>query len=227
MSRLLLKKSCQWMVFSLAFMQCIAAQGAPLKADPKLHATKHVELPLQSSPDKVSLAFVGDIMLAETPGKMIARGHDPFTSFASLLRNTDIRVGNLECVVATTGSAEEGKPYTFRAHPRVIPLLKKHFDAVGIANNHTGDFGPQAFSQMLTLLQKEKLPYFGGGQNLSEAHRALIIERKGLKIALLAYDEFFHVISKLISTVPVSHGAKMNKSRSIFAVPAKSNMPIL
>lgn len=139
----------------------------------------------------VSIAFVGDIMLDDTPGKYVKKGHDPFAPFAALLNTADIRVGNLECVIATVGSAEVDKPYTFRAHPRNLKLLKKHFDAVSLANNHTGDFGPVAFDEMLTLLDKNKIGYFGGGANLSKAHLPLIIERNGLKIALLGYDEFF------------------------------------
>lgn len=141
--------------------------------------------------EPVSLIFVGDIMLADTPGKVIKRGQDPFAAFADIFRSADIRVGNLECVVATTGTPEEEKPYTFRAHPRSLKYVKRHFDAVSLANNHSGDFGPQAFSEMLGLLKKEKIAYFGGGSNLSEAHAPLIIERKGLRIALLGYNEFF------------------------------------
>jgi poly-gamma-glutamate capsule biosynthesis protein CapA/YwtB (metallophosphatase superfamily) len=139
----------------------------------------------------VSIAFVGDIMLDDGPGKYVKKGHDPFAPFASLLNTADIRVGNLECVIATLGSAEVDKPYTFRAHPRNLKLLKKYFDAVSLANNHTGDFGPVAFNEMLGLLEKNKIGYFGGGANLSKAHAPLIIERNGLKIALLGYDEFF------------------------------------
>jgi poly-gamma-glutamate synthesis protein (capsule biosynthesis protein) len=139
----------------------------------------------------VSIVFVGDVMLAETPGQRIRQGHDPFAPFARLLDQADVRVANLECVVARGGKAEAGKPYTFRAHPRALPLLKRHVDAVSLANNHSGDFGRDAFAEMLQHLQKTGVPYFGGGHNLSEAHAALIIERKGLKIALLGYDEFF------------------------------------
>jgi poly-gamma-glutamate synthesis protein (capsule biosynthesis protein) len=139
----------------------------------------------------VSVAFVGDIMLDETPGKYVKQGHDPFAPFAALLNTADIRVGNLECVVATLGSAEADKPYTFRAHPRNLKFLKQHFDALSLANNHTGDFGPVAFDEMLNLLEKNKIGYFGGGANLSKAHLPLIVERNGLKIALLGYDEFF------------------------------------
>jgi poly-gamma-glutamate synthesis protein (capsule biosynthesis protein) len=139
----------------------------------------------------VSIAFVGDVMLADTPGKLIARGRDPLTAFGPLLKQADLRVANLECVVATVGEAEVDKPWTFRAHPRTLKIVQRHFDAVGLANNHSGDFGPQAFGQMLGLLQAHGIGYFGGGHNLAESHRPLIIERKGLRIALLGYNEFF------------------------------------
>ena len=138
----------------------------------------------------VTLAMVGDLMLDETPGRVIEEGRDPFAPFAALLDAADIRVGNLECVVATGGEAEPGKPYTFRAHPRVLEPLKRHFDAVSLANNHSGDFGPEAFGEMLPLLERQGIGWFGGGADLAQAHRPLIIERHGLRIALLGYDEF-------------------------------------
>lgn len=139
----------------------------------------------------VSIAFVGDILLDDTPGKVIKRGRDPFAPTAALIDAADIRVGNLECVIATSGTPEPDKPYTFRAHPRTLPVLKRHFDAVALANNHSGDFGPLAFGEMLGRLQRQGIGYFGGGHTLAEAHRPLIIERKGLRIALLSYNEFF------------------------------------
>lgn len=139
----------------------------------------------------VSIAFVGDIMLDDTPGKLIRQGRDPFAPFAATLQAADYRVGNLECVVARGGSAEPRKPYTFRAHPRVLPLLRRHFDAVSLANNHSGDYGSAAFAEMLGRLGKYGVAYFGGGHTLAEAHAPLLVERKGLRIALLGYNEFF------------------------------------
>ena len=137
----------------------------------------------------VTVSFVGDIMLDGLPGKAIQRGRDPFAPFSGILAGNDIRIGNLECVIATKGEAED-KPYTFRAHPRTISVLKRHFDAVSVANNHTGDFGPNAFVEMLDLLDRQHLPHFGGGRDLTSAHTPLLIERNGLKIAFLGYDEF-------------------------------------
>jgi poly-gamma-glutamate synthesis protein (capsule biosynthesis protein) len=137
----------------------------------------------------VSLVFAGDSTLDADAGDLIAKGGDPFADFASYFASADIRITNLECVVATKGSAAD-KMFTFRAHPRVIPVLKKHFDAVTLANNHSGDFGPEAFAEMLTLLEEGGVPQVGGGMNLKQAHAPLMFERKGLRIAVLSYNEF-------------------------------------
>ncbi|HEY8026276.1 MAG TPA: CapA family protein [Burkholderiaceae bacterium] len=146
-----------------------------------------VSLPVVAEP--VSLVFAGDIVLVGAPGKAIEQGRDPFRAFSAILADADIRVGNLECVVASKGEPED-KIFTFRANPRTLATLKQHFDAVSIANNHSGDFGRPAFAEMLGLLDKEGIGRFGGGHNLAEAHVPLVIERKGLRIALLGYNEF-------------------------------------
>lgn len=138
----------------------------------------------------VHMVWMGDVMLSDGPGRFIRKGGDPFKPFASKLDQADVRVANLECVIASSGKAVD-KPWTFRVDPRVLPLLKRHVDVVSVANNHSGDFGRAAFAEMLGRLERAGLPYFGGGHNLREAHRPLIVERKGIKIALLGYDEFF------------------------------------
>lgn len=139
----------------------------------------------------VEIAFVGDVMLDSLPGRAIRQGRDPFRPFAALLAQADIRVANLECVVSRRGRPIPGKPWTFRAHPSSLHVFKKHFDVAALANNHSGDFGPEAFADMLTQLEKANIRYVGGGRNLQAAHTPLILESKGLRIALLNYNEFF------------------------------------
>lgn len=138
----------------------------------------------------VSVVFAGDIMLEGGADRAIRRGRDPFAGVAHLFKNADLRLGNLECVVATVGSVEPEKPNTFRVHPRGLAYLRRHFDAVGLANNHSGDFGPKALTQMLGLLKQSDLGYYGGGHNLQEAHTPLVLERHGIRIAFLGYNEF-------------------------------------
>jgi len=137
----------------------------------------------------LSLVFAGDTTLDDTPGALIERGGDPLAKVAHLFQGADIRLVNLECVVSTIGSPGD-KVFTFRAHPRVLPVLRRHVDAVTLANNHSGDYGREAFADMLGLLERAGIGQTGGGRNLAEAHQPLLIERQGLRLALLSYNEF-------------------------------------
>ena len=139
--------------------------------------------------NKLKIIFVGDMMLDELPGQYLKKGGDPLVNFKSLFQSADITIGNLECVIGLNATSEN-KPFTFLAHPRVIPFLKKNFTAISVANNHTGDFGDKTFAAMLDLLEKNKVPFFGGGKDIRAAHEPLIIERKGKRIAILGYDLF-------------------------------------
>ncbi len=133
--------------------------------------------------------FAGDIMLADLPGKAVARGVDPFAEFAEILAAADGAIGNLECVVARGGVAVK-KPWTFRADPAVLPVVVRHFDVVSLANNHTGDYGHDAFLEQLDLLEKAGLRWFGGGRDCAQARLPHIVEAGGLRVALLGYNEF-------------------------------------
>ena len=139
--------------------------------------------------DDVQLIFAGDTTLDSSPGEWIRRGQDPLASFHQLFSAADLRLLNLECVVATSGQAIP-KHYTFRAHPRVLQTLKRHVDGVTLANNHSGDYGREAFAEMLSLLDRHQIAQAGGGMNLAQAHTPWIVERKGLRIAILSYNEF-------------------------------------
>ena len=150
---------------------CLALAGAPA-ADP------------------LRLLFVGDIMLDDGPGRLIEHGGDPLAPFAALLAEADYTIGNLECPIASTGQPLENKIASFRAHRRVLPVLAGRFTALCLANNHSGDYGRAAFLETIAGLDDAGIASFGGGPNLAQAHRPLWIERRGLRLAVLAYNEF-------------------------------------
>ncbi|MBC7681285.1 MAG: CapA family protein [Ferruginibacter sp.] len=145
-----------------------------------------------AAPSTVTLVFGGDVMLDDGPGRLIAAGGGPLARVAPLLQAADVAIGNLETSVArtTTGSALENKIYTFRAAPDTVRVLKGRFHAMSVANNHSGDFGRDAFMETLGHLRTAGIAAFGGGANLAEAHKPYWIEKHGIRIALLGYDEF-------------------------------------
>jgi poly-gamma-glutamate synthesis protein (capsule biosynthesis protein) len=140
--------------------------------------------------EPITLIFAGDIMLDDGPGKTIASGGDPLAPFADILRQADYRIGNLECAIADSGEPDPNKIFSFRARPAVTRVLQGRFDAVSVANNHSGDYGPQALTDTLRHLDDAGIAHVGGGSNLAAAHKPLWIVRDDLKIAILAYNEY-------------------------------------
>lgn len=140
--------------------------------------------------ETLRLIFAGDVMLDDGPGKTIAAGGDPLAPFAALLADADYRIGNLECPLATGGRPLANKVFSFRAAPPTLAVLQGRFDALALANNHSGDYGKAAFLETLALLDGAGIRRFGGGRNLTEAHAPLWIEHKGLRIAVFSYNEF-------------------------------------
>ena len=140
--------------------------------------------------EPVRLLFVGDIMLDDGPGRTIAGGGDPFSAYDELLRSADFRIGNLECPVAASGVPLDNKIYSFRADPQVMRVLRGRFDVLSLANNHSGDQGRAAFLETLQHLAANGIRAVGGGRDLAAAHAPVLLEKHGLRIALLAYNEF-------------------------------------
>ena len=139
---------------------------------------------------RIQLVFVGDLMLDDGPGKVIARGGDPLANFDADLRDSDFTIGNLECPIAAKGEFRPSKIFTFRADPRVLRVLKGRFQAVALANNHSGDAGRNALLETMTHLDAAGIHHFGAGRNLAEAHAPLWIRQNGINVAVLSYNEF-------------------------------------
>jgi poly-gamma-glutamate synthesis protein (capsule biosynthesis protein) len=128
-------------------------------------------------------------MLARTIGIRYARdpSRSPFAAVASILRDADVTVGNLECVLGT-GGAPAKKAFAFRAPPAAIATLTDAgIDFVTLANNHVLDFGPELLASTTSLLDDAKIAHAGAGMNEADAHRAAVIDVKGIRVAFLGF----------------------------------------
>jgi poly-gamma-glutamate capsule biosynthesis protein CapA/YwtB (metallophosphatase superfamily) len=129
------------------------------------------------------------VMLAQSIGRRIVRKGllAPWRFVKPYFDQADLVVANLECTISTRGT-KWPKTFNFRAPLAAADsLAAAGVDAVTLANNHALDYGRDAFGDTLTLLDKAKVGYFGGGANLGAARAPLIIERNGLRIAFLGY----------------------------------------
>lgn len=94
---------------------------------------------------------------------------------------------NNEFPYSDGGTPQPDKMYTFRAEPESVNVLfDMGVDIVSVANNHTFDYGEEAFLDTLTTLEEAGMPYVGAGRNLEEAARPFYFEADGVRIGILA-----------------------------------------
>jgi poly-gamma-glutamate capsule biosynthesis protein CapA/YwtB (metallophosphatase superfamily) len=145
-----------------------------------------VTTPSATSPS-VRLMVVGDMILARGIGDRIAAEGNgaPFRRVQSIFDRADLLIGNLECVVSNRGS-RAAKLYTFRAKPRTVGVLRQAgFDLVGLANNHTLDYGRVALRDTIRHLRDAGIRPMGAGRDRHAARAPVVLTRDGLRIAFL------------------------------------------
>ncbi len=174
--------------FSSARLSCVGEIGEPVK------------LTMDNSLQTITLLAVGDIMLVMGMTPLIRQhgANYPFQYVRPLLTRADIVIGNLEAPFTThtaptpykrAESVKARRDYILRAHPSTAEGLRyAGFTAVGLANNHMMDYQAQGLLDTLATLDRLGIAYCGAGKNLTEARRPAVIERKGLRVALLSYS---------------------------------------
>ncbi len=104
-----------------------------------------------------------------------------------LSNGADVFYLNHEYTISNRGEPLEGKLYTFRAKPKRMELLKEMgTDLVSLANNHVYDYGEEALTDTMDLLDEAGIPYAGGGRNIDEAKRPVYFVVNGIKIGFVA-----------------------------------------
>ena len=74
----------------------------------------------------------------------------------------------------------------FCSSPRYIDLLTDiGADVIELTGNHFGDYGEVAMMQTLDLYKKKGIPYYGGGKDLEDSRKPLLLENHGNKIAFV------------------------------------------
>ncbi|MEX0817331.1 MAG: CapA family protein, partial [Gaiellales bacterium] len=139
------------------------------------------------------LAAVGDVNLGDRVGLAISAygTRYPWLSVAPVLQRADLAVANLECAISTRGAPLGGKRYTFRGRPAALAAAGRFagLDVVSLANNHSLDYGREAFIDTIRHATRAGISVTGGGSNLAAARTPAVRETGGLRVAFLAYSD--------------------------------------
>ena len=142
---------------------------------------------------QIDLLFAGDIMQHETQLDM-ARQNDGKYSFKysfrhikELVKSADISVANLETTIGKSGYS--GYP-SFCAPDSFLHAVKDAgFKVLLFANNHCMDKGKRGALYTLDMLDSLQISHCGVYRNAKEREERypLIIEEKGIRVAILNY----------------------------------------
>ena len=135
----------------------------------------------------VTIVFGGDVDFDRRVRQVIAaEGVDaPWRFMAPTLRSADLAFLNLECAVSTRGRPEQ-KTYTFRGDPSALAGAKRAgVDVFSLANNHTLDYGLDAFHDTIRHVNAAGIKTTGAGRDLAEAIKPAVFTVNGRRIAFL------------------------------------------
>lgn len=143
----------------------------------------------------VILAFTGDVMLGRLVNRVLTFDGYQYVWGDTLdtLREADLRLINLECVISDKGSKWTTTPkvFYFRANPdATFTLLTAGINFVSNANNHSLDFQEEALLDMLNRLDQNGIAHTGAGQNLAYASKPVILRKRDVNIGVVAFADY-------------------------------------
>jgi poly-gamma-glutamate synthesis protein (capsule biosynthesis protein) len=131
------------------------------------------------------VTFTGDISITGSFTNKVRNNSEIFSdAILTNFETSDFVVGNLEG--ATTNSQ---KHYNFNT-PLKSPvktiryLADRNMTVFNLANNHILDYGEIGLQDTLSIITKENCSYFGADFHSKNVKKPLILENKGIKIAL-------------------------------------------
>lgn len=102
----------------------------------------------------------------------------------------DFRMLNLEKLFYETGEPiVKSGPNIGMTKEMIYSLSYMGINTVGLANNHTGDFGGENILFNLNYLRENGISYAGGGRNLDEAYIPAVFEKDGERVSVIVVCE--------------------------------------
>ena len=183
------------------------------RLEQNLKSKESTETPKQQA---LSIIAVGDILLGRGVEYHINRVQGdftyPFRQVVDVLRQGDIVFANLEGpLTESTNSLDPNGKIVLKSPEKAAEGIKyAGINVLNLANNHIMDYYEQGLLDTINILDKHGIAYTGAGKNIEEARKPAIIEKNGLKIAVISYTDMAEYTFK--GNPMLSFAADENKS---------------
>ena len=114
----------------------------------------------------------------------------PLQRLASVFHAADLVMVNCEGALS-----DHGRQVGLNRTPERFALSMRSagIDLVNLANNHTFDAEERGFLDTLRTLSLAGIAHVGGGMDLADARKPVIVERNGIKLGFLGYTQFNNI----------------------------------
>lgn len=137
-------------------------------------------------------AIAGDFCPREVnSAETAAHAEEIVKDILPFYRQADLRLLQMENAVTSGGTPIVKSGPNHRCSVEAAVNFSRALDAqiLLLANNHTGDYGPEAVMETIENCRQAGFATVGAGANAEEAAEALIVEVKGMQLAILNYCE--------------------------------------
>ncbi len=145
------------------------------------------------------IVILGDICPTVDYGWLFQKPAESlFHGILPMIQSADLAVCNLECPITCSSKKIDKTGPHLRALPEQMRILQEAGIRVfSLANNHILDYGQPGFADTISYLKKNRLDYFGGGENGESASKAFFYDLGDAKIGFLAFAEHeFNIATK-------------------------------
>lgn len=137
---------------------------------------------------RLTVVVGGDVCPMNVNEAYCARGDVDavFDGLLDVMLKADLCLTNLECPLIPRSSLIRKPGARFGARREVARVLTMAgIHAVGLANNHIMDYGPEGLKSTIEACEENGIAHFGAGLNLEASKRILVREIDGCRIGLL------------------------------------------
>ncbi len=159
---------------------------------------------------KITLSFVGDCLIATSDGTTHRVGslnwmadNKPATYFfenvVKIFKSDDFTIANCENVFTDkvfTPILKQRPAFWFRSNTKNASIFKSGaVDIVSIANNHTGDYGKDGFTDTVNALES-------AGIKVGYSNEPVIVTKNGIKVAFIFeelwyYSQYSRIVNQI------------------------------
>ena len=136
---------------------------------------------------QASLFVTGDLVPLHETAALLAQEkcEELFSTVLPVIRSCDLSITNLECAVTAGGDPIHKCGPNLKCDPAVMPgLVKAGFKLFALANNHSRDFGDEAFLETMANVENAGAGHVGGGKDLEDSCKPFRTVINGLKVTV-------------------------------------------